>query len=157
MGLISITTGITISSIVFVVYVFGVWMKYGILPSISHSYYEHYEKWLFFLFMLGIGLPITLMATSGLLFFSGVLFILCGCAPAFKYNKYSLEDELHVIGAEGGISLAILALVITYGQWWVLPTMLIPTGYMMKKKVKNHTWWIEILAFVIIALGFILI
>ena len=150
--MISQLLGTTISTITFISYVLFITLKYGVLPSISDSYYKHNSKLLFFMFMLGVGLPITLMATSGLMFFSGALFILCGCAPAFKINKYSFEDEIHSFGALGGVSLLLSYFASIH---YCLPIILIASIgipiYFIKPK--NKTFWIEIIAFISILTG----
>lgn len=150
--MISQLLGTTISTITFISYVLLITLKYGVLPSISDSYYKHNSKLLFFLFMLGVGLPITLMATSGLMFFSGALFILCGCAPAFKRNTYSFEDEVHKIGALGGICLLLSYFAISH---FYLPIILaISIGFpVYLLNPKNKTFWLEIIAFIILIVG----
>ena len=98
--------------------------------------------------MTGVGLPITLMATNGLMFFSGVFFILCGCAPAFKYNKLSFEDEMHAIGAITGILLLIIYFI-TINIY--NPLILFPIyGLMYLFNLKNKTFFIEITSFIIL-------
>lgn len=150
--MISQLLGTTISTITFISYVLFITLKYGVLPSISDSYYKHNSKLLFFLFMLGVGLPITLMASSGLMFFSGVLFILCGCAPAFKSDKYSLEDDVHKVGALGGICLLLCYFIISHFYLPIILAILIEFPvYLLNPK--NKTFWLEIIAFVTLIIG----
>ena len=144
--------GTTISTIIFTSYVTWNTYKYGILPSISDSYYKHNSKLLFFLFMFGVGAPIILMAQSGLVFFSGVLFILCGCAPAFKHNDYTFEDEIHIIGAIGGIILLTIYFMSLHNY---IPLACISTigGSFYFFDVKNKTFWFEIISFLTLILN----
>lgn len=164
-GQISILTGTLIAMSVFVAYTSWVFIKFGLLPSISHSYYEHDEKFLFRTFMFGIGIPFILMAISWWLVLAGVLFCVCGLSPEFKGkelkdNKYEpdkFESFMHSLGAEGGIIASLVHVCIFYKDWHILVLMLIPTIYMMRNKINNHTLWIELIAFALLGFEFLLV
>lgn len=157
-------TPIIIASIVFVTYVLYIYFKYGVLPSISHSSYVHKKPMLFFSFMSALGISLAVFGYiqddkwyNFLPTIAGVLFVICGCSPFFYRKTFSgdsnaFESKLHAIGATGGIVVMLAYLLIAYCSIWPIVAVGIPTYIMMKKNVKNHTWWIEIIAFTAISI-----
>ena len=137
------------ATIIFTSYVIYVWCKFGVLPSISDSFYKNNEKPLFTLAMFGTGLPITIYAEFGLLFFAGAFICLVGAAAAFRED---LTAKAHVVGAIGGIILGLLSCLIDYHNW-ILPAIFINfAGLATVFKLKNITWWVEITALICIVI-----
>jgi hypothetical protein len=148
---------------VFIGYVSWIWDKYGVLPSISDSYY-HLPKNLqpiFTLFCWGFSIPAIILGSSGLMFFAGAGIAFVGAAAAFKEQMTSI---VHVVGAMMGVLLSQLAIWLQYGIWQVNIAFLviaIPLTITRFVKIKgkeicpNRTWWVEIAAFlaICVALG----
>jgi hypothetical protein len=145
---------------VFVGYVSWIWARYGVLPSISDSYY-HLPKNLqpiFTLFCWGFSLPAIILGSSGLMFFAGAGIAFVGAAAAFKER---MTMEVHVAGAMAGVIFSQLAIWLQYGLW---PLNLIFLGIGLplyltrfikikgKEICPNRTWWVEILAFLLICI-----
>jgi len=95
--------------------------------------------------MFGTGLPVTIQSETGMMFFAGAFICLVGAAPAFRDD---FTSKIHSIGAIGGISLAMVSLWIDYGYWYVSVGFAVMTFLLTFFRIKYHTWWIEILAFV---------
>ena len=144
----------TIMLTVFVSYVAFIWAKYGVLKSISQSYYELPEKLrpLFTFFCWGFAIPAMILGSSGLMFLAGSGIAFVGAAAAFQEK---MTKEVHYIGAGIGVLASQLAIILQYGMWPIsvaffgLSLLLL----LFRKKInKHHIWWIEILAFVSICI-----
>ena len=131
----------------FVSYVAWVWVKFGILPSISDSYYHSHNNFLFWAFLIGLSVPVILVGSSALTFFAGAFLCFTASAPAFKQK---MEGIVHVIGATGGIFLGVVATICDMHLWIPAVLMVSFTVLATVFKLKHHTWWIEIVAFVTI-------
>lgn len=140
----------------FISYVSGIWARYGVLDSISQSYYELPTKFqpLFILFCWGYSLPAIILGSSGLMFLAGSGIAFAGAAAAFKEE---MTMEVHVTGAVIGVLFSQLAILFQYGIWQANVAFLaiaIPlflTRFIHKADggsiCPNRTWWIEIAAF----------
>ena len=139
---------------VFISYVAFIWIKYGIQPSISDSYYilPLHKKFLFILFCFGFAIPAIMIGfSSTLMFIAGSLIMFVGAAPLFKQ---SLPHIVHMIGAYGGIIAGELALCTDYHLWPIAACFAILAILLMFIiKPKNKIWWVELLAFVSICVG----
>lgn len=170
---------IIISVLVFFTYTVAITIKYGWLPSISHSVYAHKKPWLFFSFMAGFGLPLcfyglgiqeeSVLLQKQVIFFgvniagsfsmlAGILFIICGASPFFHKKTESgepnqFESILHSVGAEGGMAFMMLHLGFYEKDWFWGIAMLLPLYIAIKRQFKNHTYWLEIIGAVLISLG----
>ena len=138
---------------VFVSYVAFIWAKYGVLKSISQSYYELPEKLkpLFTFFCWGFALPAIILGSSGWMFLAGAGIAFVGAAAAFQEK---MTHTVHMVGAGVGVGAGQLAIIIQYHMWPIsvaffgLSLLLL----LFRKKINNkHIWWIEILDFVSIA------
>ena len=142
---------------VFVSYLAYVIVRYGIQPSISDSYYrlKTSGKWLFTIATWGYAFPLLADGLSGathqdLLLLSAVsLIALVGVFPDFRITS---ERKLHQIGAEGGILLAFIW-GLTTSSWYLIPPSVAIIAILYYRKPKNHTWWIEVLAYLSIVLS----
>jgi hypothetical protein len=146
--------------IVFFGYLTGIVYKYGILKSISDSYYHLPKNWkiLFIFFCWGIVLPamiIGLEQTGSIFMFlagAGIGFV--GAATAFKEK---LTYTVHMTGAIVGIISSQAAIAFEYNLYWlnylfvgISLSLVILTA--LKVNVK-YFWWIEITAFVCIGIA----
>lgn len=145
---------VVVSLIVFLVYLAGVYVYFGVPASISDTYYKLEKRkkgagWLFTAMcwaVAGTLLPAWLDMTSDVYQFSaflacaGLLFV--GAAPQFKL---SLTGPVHFAGA--GVCCVFAGLwVILSGAWWMLPATY---GVCLALAALDHKWmfWIEIAAF----------
>ena len=134
-----------IQAVVFLTYVIYLVNRYGVLPSISDSFYITGEKSIFRLFCIAISLP--------MVFYNEVEFmlaafggILVGVADNYKAENLRAIKKAHFIGAAILIGMSLIGLGFTYLAIFVIGA--IPLLF-----VNNRIWWIEILAFTIIITG----
>jgi hypothetical protein len=158
--LISYWTSISIFSI----YVIWVIIKWGILPSISDSYYHYYKegniakwlpikmKYLFTFFIFGFSYTALMSDPSPLLFFAITMLGITGASPAFKDKQVKSIGTLHKVGAIGGVLLSQLSIWIEHDMWYItvaFASLSILILILNKLgKLNNKVWWIELLAFV---------
>jgi hypothetical protein len=141
-----------VSLTIFVSYITFIIINFGILPSISDSYYKLSlnSKFIFTLAMWGFAFPIIMLSENGLLFFSGAGICFVGAAPLFKEE---FEGLIHRIGAITGIGLGLLALIIYYNSYYLVLLYVLIFLIIYLSKVNNRIWWIEILSFLTIIIG----
>lgn len=139
----------------FVAYITFIVKRYGVLPSISDSWYHLplNMKFLFTLFTWSIGVPMLLYGTTWF-FMSGAGLCFVGAAPMFKM-KQGLTDEVHFGGATLGIFGALLGIGFAFSSWFPLAVFILMSLLIIIRKVPNYLWWIEIVAFVTILAGLI--
>jgi hypothetical protein len=136
----------------FWIYVTVVWISNKkALPSISDSwyYFPKQHKRMFMVFILGIAVPMFFQET-GLFFFSGAFLCFTGAAPEFKDSK--MTNTVHGIGAVGGIGFASVALLVE-GIWFPIAIGALISVALRYSKIKNETWWIEIVWFTLLWFG----
>jgi len=134
---------------VFVSYVSFIWIKYGIQPSISESYYKLPKSinWLFTFFCWGFAIPamiIGLELTNSFLMFlapAGICFV--GAAAAFKQT---LTNQVHVIGAYSGILFSQLAILFCFKEPYIVASSFLWL-VVFQLYAKNKVWWQELVAF----------
>jgi hypothetical protein len=141
---------------IFIGYVATIWAIYGVLPSISESFYRLPKKYnfIFTLALWGFAFPAIIIGvpTTALMFFAGAGIMFVGAAAQFKQE---LTKTVHFVGAGAGVVLSQIAIATTYGMWpitaaFVLLSVLI---LLFRNKIKNtELWWIEILSFISIAI-----
>ena len=137
-------------------------IKFGILPSISDSWYEltaiggvWYSLFTWFCFGLGILMFFQTNGSTVLFFISGAGLSFVGAATMFKSSDY-WTPKIHFGGAITGIFGALIGIGIERNLWipaavWAVGTILIEIF-----KIRNSTWWVEVLAFSCIGLGLLL-
>ena len=101
----------------FVGYISFIVNKYGVLPSISESYYKMkgdklFGGGLFTLFIWSLSLPLIIIGDTPLMFFAGAFLSFVGAASAFKDLK--MTKRVHNIGAIGGIGFGFLSMIIDF-------------------------------------------
>lgn len=144
-----------ISALVFVLYTTTILMAFGVLPSVSDSYYalkKHNMSAQFTIFCWGSAFPLLIywidllpndwdflpfIACGGLL--------LVGTAPAFKDVK--LEKKVHSTAA---IVCAISSYIwtILYASLFLSINFILLSILLYFLLKKNKTYWIEMLAFI---------
>lgn len=148
-----------IQATVFIAYILFILYRFGILPSISHSWYKLKplnRGYLFTFFCWSIGFIMLFYNTgkSPFFFLSGAGLIFTGAATAFK-THHSTERIVHFVGATTCVAAALMALWIDYGMWYYI-TFYAPIYIIFKLiKFKNYIWWVEIIAFITILIGVI--
>jgi hypothetical protein len=140
----------------FVGYISFIVNRYGVLPSISESYYKMKDDKLFggslfTLFIWSLSLPLIIIGDTPLMFFAGAFLSFVGAASAFKDLK--MTKRVHTIGAVGGIGFGFLSMVLDFQLNEITFFMLLGSLILYLLKIKNLIWWVEILAFVLIILG----
>jgi hypothetical protein len=133
---------------IFCSYVGFIWNKYGILPSISDSYYylPDNDKILFTLFCWLFSFPAIILGSSPLMFLAGTGIIFVGTAPAFKKD---LVGTVHRVGATIAVSASQLSIYFDYHMLYlnIIFISLSLIFLFFNKWIQNKIWWIEILAF----------
>ena len=106
-----------IQLVVFLLYVGFIIKRYGVLPSISDSWYvlPLSQQFLFTLFTWGLGIPMLLYGNIWF-FLSGAGLSFVGAATAFK-SKIGLTKEVHYGGALVGILGALIGILVEYSNF----------------------------------------
>lgn len=146
-----------LQALVFVSYIGFIVYRFGVLPSISESWYRLEPLRKSFLFTLFCWSLSTLMLfqtneTSAWFFASGAGLAFVGAATMFKWAG-AYTDKIHSLGALIGIQSALIGLGVEYNNW--IPTAVFTAIAVIISafKVKNKVWWTEIVAFVCIISG----
>lgn len=145
---------ISISLITFTGYLIFIYLRFGVLPNISESFYHIKNKFLFILWTLGTALPIMVLGESGWSFFSGAFLIVVGVASDARSTE--MTGRVHSICAKGTVALGFAFLVFVLHLWWLVLIAVAGIALMNYLKIKNDVWWIECLAYYTIISGFII-
>lgn len=145
---------------IFITYISFIISKFGVLPSISESFYRLNENrlgLLFTLFCWTLAVPMMFQSneTTLLFFFSAVGLGLVGATPMFKWSG-AMTDKIHGIGAGIGIACGLAGLYFEYRMWEPAVGFLLATILIMGLKLRDHIWWIEIMAFIAMIVGLLL-
>jgi hypothetical protein len=146
-----------------------VWIKYGFQSSISASINvlgASLEKAYYSLFIWGIAFPMIILCDTKLGVIAGTLLAIDGAAVS---GGDKLQNFLHCFGADAGITLGMVMLILDFHLWplvllFVLFTLwaigVLQTGLdklhitrFRLPKMNYHTTWIEVAAYVIIMFG----
>ena len=139
---------------VFIIYVSFIWIKYGIQPSISESYYVLPDKWkfLFTLFCWGFAVPAIILGNTLLMFLAGSAIAFVGAAAAFKDK---MTREVHLIGAYSGVLLSQVAIFVDFKMWYLNVAFVLFGLYKFLIHKDNKVWYVEIAAFLSICIALI--
>ena len=133
--------------------------KFGMLSSLSYSDHEFKSGWAFPAFTWWCSVPIILIGIlapqfsnlqSVLVSFSGIFWAIVGAEPSSK--NVGVDKDTHVAGAFGAGLLAYIFVATTHYWYIIIPSLFI-SAYIYWKKTKNHTTWIETIAYVANILG----
>ena len=122
----------------------------GVAESLSATYYKVKKPYLFQLALGVAGFLMTIYLldmTAGkwyqfLSFFSTSALIFVAFAPDYKNM---LEGKVHV-GAAMTSAIAVLALIVLMGYWYV-PVLPALAAFFIIKKYGNKTYWLEMVCF----------
>lgn len=147
--------------IIFQWYVTYIKNRFGILDSISKSFYKLpvTERWKFSLFTFCISLPTLVFFAKETEQIKWILGIGCAMIPfvgIFAQFRQKYIDIVHIICASGGIGLVLIGLGISYEIWSILVCFIIGTFFILFTSSKHKTWYIEILAFYLINAGLVI-
>lgn len=126
----------------------GSLLYYGILPSYSSAYYAKGKPALFTLALWLSIIPLSIVGDSALMFFAAAGICFVGAAPDYRIGN--MELRVHLAGAYLGILFGLLAIAIDFNLWVVSVLAAIVISGMKLLKVRNNTYWIEILAYYLI-------
>ena len=142
-----------IQAICFLTYIWIVVSMYGILPSVSESWYrEGSMKYMFIIFICILSGATMLLFSKSLWFLaSGGSLLIVAFAPAFRSDN-KIVGILHTAGTIGGIAFACYALL-THGIYFPTICCLVGSILLDRFKVENSTWWVEIADFIFIVMG----
>lgn len=143
---------LTISGLVYVSYIL---IKYGILKSISISYYSlpKNKRWVFQLFMWSLGLGIAASGYSICLIASGACFCIVGTTPTIKDTKKRWIPILHSISSITGMILLIIGLSILYNPYLIAFFIVLYMAILLAEyfesnnnnNVNSSLFWIEVI------------
>ena len=138
---------------IFVTYISTIILKYGVLPSVSDSYYHLPKKYnfLFTLFCWSFAIPTLIIGVeltdNFLMFLAGAGICFVGAAAQFKEE---LTKQVHTYSAWVGVISSQLSIIFDFKMYYVSILFLLPSLLLMILKPKNYTFWIEIIAFSLI-------
>ncbi len=130
-------------------------LKFGIQSSVSSTYNCFKTIWgksLLSWFIAGIGISLMIVANNSMGVLSGMFLLLIFAAPTVRAGR--IAEILHTTGAWGGIIAGMASIIII--NLWLIPLVIlffVFTIYSMIKGYKNHTYWIETIAFFVIIIG----
>lgn len=135
-----------ISFLTITTYLIVIYFLFGILPSISDSYYKLKNKAIFSLVLMFTAFPLIILSSTGLMFFAGSALIFVASAPAFMSNK--LVRDVHVYSAYSVVLLSILSIIIDYQMWYLaLPLVMLSLATSFKIiTISNRVYWLELIA-----------
>jgi hypothetical protein len=139
--------------LIFLSYVGYIWIKYGVQPSISQSYYKLPEKnrYLFTLFCWGFAIPAIMIGSTFLMFLAGTGIGFVGAAAQIRRK---LDHTVHSIAAVSAIIFSQMSIYLDFNLWIInaitlLLFIIIP--FLSKNK---YIWWMELIAFTAICVAF---
>lgn len=142
---------------IFISFITYIMVKFGILNSISESWYKLEEEKkgkgiIFTLFLWSIGFLMFFQTngSSGLFFASGVGLIAVGAATQYKQK---MTSTVHFSGAFSGLLFPLVAVWFERGLWYPLAGGAIIYLLSILFDIKNETWWLEVSLVFFILLG----
>ena len=161
-------TLIIVSFALFVVYNSVAIGLFGIPTSLSDTYYLYEKKrtglgWLFTIFMWLMGFTMTpawivisekvgvwMSYFTFLAFIAAACILFVGAAPKFR-EKYSIEVDVHMIGAKICAAAALAWCFVVCWKIWYVPliALLVPVivATATKSWKEKYTYWLEMMAF----------
>jgi hypothetical protein len=144
-------TSLILSFIVFTFYVTYITIKFGWLRSVSASYFYLKDKWLFTIALFAFSMLLAMAGNTMLTVLAAAAICFSGAASNTK--DLEMTETVHNICSTAGIVLGMAALIIDFGLWYFVLPQLIFTVLAMKRNMKNHTFWIEIVAYYLVWIG----
>ena len=140
--------------IVFTTYLIVIWKRFEILESISSSTYEWIgnQRYWFTAMCWGLG-ALNLFQGMG---DWGVLVAVAMGVTGITINYKTIGTALHNIGAITAIGGGLIGLWALHGIWQPLGLFLPIAVCLWFISGENQIWWIEIVAFALIIIGYTL-
>ena len=143
------------SFLVFTAYLYFVYRKFGILTSISESFYYIKNRPLFLVWSWLSSIPLLILAQQEkhlFLFLAGTCLAIVGFASDARWTR--VTGFVHGLFAKLAVVFAFASFIFDLGLWWYSILIFVAMALMYFKKIKNDTYWIEVLAYyaIIIAL-----
>jgi hypothetical protein len=137
--------------VIFSVYLLFVYKRFEILESISHSTYEWNEPYLFTLMCWSLALLNLLQGMEGwgVLTSAGLMF------AGITVDWMNTGGWVHFIGAVTAILSAFVGVFVMYGIWIPFAIFVVVATLTYINKV-NWLWWVEIQAFMLILISYLL-
>lgn len=142
---------------VVVSYLIFIQSKFGSLHSISQSYYELKKRgYLFTFFCWGLSIPMLIIGGSvegshGWLFFmSGAGLGFVGAAASFRQRT---TDIIHYTGAAFGIVFSLIGIGVVFSSWIPILGVIAICTAIIKIKINNPIYWMEVVSIIGIVLG----
>jgi hypothetical protein len=137
--------------VVFSVYLVFVYQRFEILESISHSTYEWNEPYLFTLMCWSLALLNLFQGMEGwgVLTSAGLMF------AGITVNWMNTGGWVHFIGAVTAIVSAFVGVFVMYGIWIPFAIFMVVAILTYLNKV-NWLWWVEVEAFMLILISYLL-
>lgn len=147
---------LTIQILLFILYIGYITRKFGVLYSISDSFYQfgRFRSPWFTLFSFALGFTTvgyTVFTENVLFFLSGAGFVFLGAAASFR--EWNVTRYVHYVGALVGVFLFLIAIGVEFGIWGSLVGFIYLTLVVLMTDSSNKIWWIEIIAFLMIISG----
>jgi len=140
----------------FILYVGITWIVFGVLPSISDSFYYWHRRigfgHIFTIFCFILAIPLVMLADIMPEDFQWIAF-LSGAGFGFVGAACLIEDpevmKVHGAAASIGIVMSLLIVGVGLGGWYWLTVIvsLLIAGALEKWGDNNKIWWIEIDSF----------
>ena len=126
---------------------------YGVLPSISDSFYNTGQRVYFTLTMMAVMFILMEGVKPNIYFIMGAFFLgLVGVAAQFKWKPVGI---VHVGAVFASIILFLVGIAIQNIWLGLVSTSLILLSVYLLRNVKNSTWWREIAIIIILYLTLI--
>jgi len=146
--MITILQGLT-----FILYITFIVYKFGILPSISESWYRltglYKSLFTWFCWVIGGLMLFQTNGETGMFFLSGSGLMFVGAATMFKTDE-AKSNIIHPIGAFLCVIGAHLGIIFERNTYY--PSIIFVVIFVKR----NKTWWVEISSFITILMGLIL-
>lgn len=136
--------------IIFIGYVLFITIKYGLLPSISESYYRLPKDsnilftlfcWFFAFPAIVIGIQLT---GNFLMFLAGASIFFVGAAAAFKHG---LSKPVHMTSAYLAVVFSQLSIIFDFKYYEVSIIAIILMLILVLSKAKTYVFWSELITF----------
>lgn len=139
----------------FSLYIWYIVAKFGVLPSVSQSWYaEGAKKYMFIFFITSISVLTLLLGyfSKNVWFAASAISLgIVGFAPAFR-SEHKIVGILHTGGTILSIAFACYGLVI-HGIYFPAIGCVVCSILFERVKMNNTTFWVEIADFAFIVLG----
>lgn len=155
-----------VSFIVFTGYVmvYCLW-KFGLTKSISITYYylKKKHRGLFTGALAGFAIPLSIAADNQWHAWAAAMIVCTGLAADFLDKNDLYEDDkkkpaykIHMFCAYAGVVIGLIGLWAHFGLWQFTVYSAVAIFFLMLLQVKNYIWFIEVIAYYVIALGILI-